>query len=180
MNTALGTKKSGMVLLSSVAFSGVASQSVNDVFSATYKNYRIIVNSNTSDANAQGINLRLRVSATDNSSSNYYWVGVSSNSSSATPTLSGLGSNGLTTSFAAAVSNDTTRGEAVSIIDLFNPFATQITGFASQQVYQDNNPYAFYRSINGQMSVTTSYTGFSLISAVGNITGSVNVYGYNI
>ena len=44
MNTALGTKKAGMVLLNTTSFSGVASQSVNDVFSATYTNYRIFIN----------------------------------------------------------------------------------------------------------------------------------------
>ena len=32
MNTALGTKKAGMVLLNTTSFSGVASQSINDVF----------------------------------------------------------------------------------------------------------------------------------------------------
>jgi hypothetical protein len=180
MNTALGTKKAGMVLLNTTSFSGVASQSINDVFSATYKNYRIIIASNTTNANAQLVQMRMRVSGADNSSSNYYWAGITTNSSASSPTVSGIGSNGLVTSFDTSVSNDTTRGEAVSIIDLLNPFATQRTGFASQQVYQDNNPYAFYRSINGQMSVTTSYTGFTLIGVSGNITGSVSVYGYNI
>ena len=180
MNTALGTKKAGMVLLNTTSFSGVASQSINDVFSTTYTNYRIIVASTTSNANAQLLQMRLRVSATDNSSSNYYWAGVSIGSTSATPSVNGLGSNGLTSSFDTSVSNPTGVGEAVNIIDLFNPFATQRTGFASQQVYQDNTPAVFYRAINGQMSVTTSYTGFSLISAASNITGSVNVYGYNI
>ena len=42
MNTALGTKKAGMVLLNTTSFSGVSSGSVSDVFSATYENYRII------------------------------------------------------------------------------------------------------------------------------------------
>ena len=42
MNTALGTKKAGMVLLNTTSFSGVASQSFNSVFSATYDYYRII------------------------------------------------------------------------------------------------------------------------------------------
>jgi hypothetical protein len=180
MNTALGTKKAGMVLLNTTSFSGVATQSINDVFSATYKNYRIIIASNTTNANAQLVQMRMRVSGADNSSSNYYWAGISTASSSATPSVNGLGSNGLVTSFDTSVSNDSTRGEAVSIVDLLNPFATQRTGFTSQQVYQDNNPYAFYRSINGQMSVTTSYTGFTLIGVSGNITGSVSVYGYNI
>jgi hypothetical protein len=180
MNTALGTKKAGMVLLNTTSFSAVASQSINDVFSSTYKNYRIIIASNTTNANAQLVQMRMRVSGADNSSSNYYWAGVSTASSSATPSVNGLGSNGLVTSWDTSVSNPTGVGEAVNVIDLLNPFATQRTAFTSKQVYQDNNPYVYDRSISGQMSVTTSYTGFTLIGASGNITGSVSVYGYNI
>jgi hypothetical protein len=41
MNTALGTKKAGMVLLNTTSFSGVSSQSINDCFSATYDYYKI-------------------------------------------------------------------------------------------------------------------------------------------
>jgi lambda repressor-like predicted transcriptional regulator len=179
MNTALGTKKAGMVLLNTTSFSGVASQSINDVFSTTYTNYRIIIASNTTNANAQLVQMRMRVSGADNSSSNYYWAGVSIGSGVASPSVNGLGSAGLKTSFDTSVSNDSTRGQAVSVVDLFNPFTTERTGFASQQVYQDNTPDAFYRAINGQMSVTTSYTGFTLIGVSGNITGNVSVYGYN-
>ncbi len=42
LNTALGTKKAGLVLLNTTSFSGVASQSINDVFSATYNHYLIV------------------------------------------------------------------------------------------------------------------------------------------
>ena len=43
MNTALGTKKAGMVLLNTTSFSGVASQSFNNVFTTTYDAYKIIL-----------------------------------------------------------------------------------------------------------------------------------------
>ena len=43
MNTALGTKKAGMVLLNTTSFSGVASQSLTSVFSSTYNAYRIVL-----------------------------------------------------------------------------------------------------------------------------------------
>ena len=44
MNTALGTKKAGMVLLNTTSFSGVVSQSLNDIFTSTYANYLINFN----------------------------------------------------------------------------------------------------------------------------------------
>lgn len=180
MNTALGTKKSGLVLLNTTSFSAVASQSINDVFSATYDNYLLVVNAEGTDSNAQLLRLRLRVSGSDNSSNNYYWSGFNIPAGSATPTLSTFGSNGLTSSFDAAVSNSSTTGQTVTIINLFNPFATKRTSFESRMPYTDTSiPQGFHRNFQGQMSVTTSYTGFSLISAVGNVTGNVSVYGYN-
>ena len=51
MNTALGTKKAGLVLLNTTSFSGVATQSLNNIFSAKYTNYKILIN--TSHSNAQ-------------------------------------------------------------------------------------------------------------------------------
>ena len=56
----------GLVLLNTTDFTGVPSQSINDVFSATYNNYLIVIDDlirNT--GGALDIYLRLRVSGTD-------------------------------------------------------------------------------------------------------------------
>ena len=176
MNTALGTKKAGMVLLNTTSFSGVASQSVNDVFSATYQNYRIILNHVTSATDA-AISFRLRVSGTDNSSNNYYWS--SHYNSSTTETVSGNKSTGLTNKWDFSDGGNVDGGSNVSA-DIFNPFLSKRTAFTGSNTYiagADNINYTVVRA--GATSVNTSYTGFTLIPASGNITGSVSVYGYN-
>jgi hypothetical protein len=38
----------GLTLINTTSFTGVSSQSINDVFSATYDNYRIIITQSTS------------------------------------------------------------------------------------------------------------------------------------
>ena len=53
MNTALGTKKAGMVLLNTTSFSGVSSQSFNNVFNASYENYKIIINLTDNTSNLE-------------------------------------------------------------------------------------------------------------------------------
>ena len=63
--------KSGLVLLNTTSFTAVASQSINDVFSATYDFYRIIGNL-TGSAAAADLSFRLRVSGADNSSSVFH------------------------------------------------------------------------------------------------------------
>ena len=50
IDTTLGVyapSTSGLTLINTTSFSGVASQSVNDVFSSTYDNYRIVFNIDT-------------------------------------------------------------------------------------------------------------------------------------
>ncbi len=64
---------SGLVLLNTTSFSAVSSQSVNDVFSATYENYFLLVRTTASSDN---INIRMRVSGSDDSTSNYHNLGL--------------------------------------------------------------------------------------------------------
>jgi hypothetical protein len=62
----------GLVLLNTTSFSAVASQSVNDVFSSTYDNYRIVCE--FSSSTDQEIFFRLRASGAD-LTSNVYRIG---------------------------------------------------------------------------------------------------------
>jgi hypothetical protein len=172
MNTALGTKKAGMVLLNTTSFSAVSSQSINDVFSATYDNYRIIL---TCIGSAAGdVNFRVRVAGADNSASNYVYGGMERISSGTS--FTGLASAG-TTSWPLLRYDTGSRGGA-SQIDIFKPFQTIETSMIFSSV-GENVTNQEYNWINGQLTVTTSYTGFSLIATAGNITGEVSVYGYN-
>jgi hypothetical protein len=168
MNTALGTKKAGMVLLNTTSFSGVATQSINDVFSATYTNYRVLAFWTGSDT---GVGLRLRVSGTDNSSSNYKYAGIYTNAGVG-PTR--LGNNG-DTQFNIGIGGD--NGSSW-VFDLINPFATDYTQIISNSVANFGTDVDS-RTVNGIMTVTTSYTGFTIIPGAGNITGSLSVFGYN-
>jgi hypothetical protein len=166
----------GLVLINTTSFSGVSSQSINDVFSATYQNYRIILNFATS-ATDSAISFRLRVSGTDNSSNNYYWS--THYNSSTTETVSGNKSTGLTNRWDFSDGANVDGGSNVSV-DMFNPFLSKRTAFTGMNTYiasADNINYTVVRA--GATSVNTSYTGFTLLPISGNFTGTVSVYGYN-
>jgi hypothetical protein len=169
MNTALGTKKAGMVLLSSVAFSAVASQSVNDVFSATYDTYKIYV-SISAGTNTANLGLRMRVSGTDNSSSNYenglYYIGGYDSQ------VAGSVNSNTNTFFGGITDVSSTAGASFEV-SLYNPFGTAYTKANWQGIG--------FNAISGGgvMTVNTSYTGFTVYVSTGNITGSVSVFGVN-
>jgi len=169
LNTALGTKKAGLVLLNTTSFSGVASQSINDVFSATYNHYLIIIDDlirNT--GGALDIYLRLRVSGTDSTTGYYYAQGYSLFASD----TSGTGRVNNGGQFTAGGCSSTQRG--FSMIWLQNPFLAKQTGYQSIQTRQDAGAYS-----GGYNSATTSYTGFSIVPDSNNLSGSVSTYGFN-
>ena len=156
-----------------VSFSGASTVSLNDVFSATYDTYKVIIN--WTSATAQNLGMRLRVSGADNSTAgNYMW-----------------GENGLTFSGGSSLNNNssdtswnmeyTDTNGAVMAMDIYDPFSsTKITRFNGLSTTRLSTAAAsFYRGHGGNMTVTTSYTGFTIFVSSGTITGSVSVYGYN-
>ena len=64
-----GTASSGLTLINTTSFSGVTTQSINDVFSATYDYYYILANIDA--PGSANLTFRLRASGSDLSSSVY-------------------------------------------------------------------------------------------------------------
>jgi|LakMenE18May11ns_1017448.scaffolds.fasta_scaffold9550547_2 hypothetical protein len=168
LNTALGTKKAGLVLLNTTSFSAVASQSINDVFSATYDNYKIIFSDLVSTAASSTITMRLRVSGADNSD-NAYRFGRLVIGAGVSQTLANENNAG-TTAWTIFFASTTKIG---AVIDLWQPFASVPT------IGVDFSSGGFFDIRGLNFSNTTSFTGFSFISNTGDLTGKVSVYGYS-
>jgi hypothetical protein len=171
MNTALGTNKAMGVLLSTVSFSGVSSQSVNDVFSATYDNYRVIANiSQSADV---AIALRVRVGGSDLTTSTYKFSRYFNNSSD------GAYANSASNS---ATSIDVPAGlldRGFMVWDFGNPFNAFNTHIQNRTSFINSGSSSFNFTGSASVNNTTSYTGFTLFPTSGTITGNVSVYGYN-
>ena len=156
------------VHLSTVTFSGVTSQSINDVFSATYKNYMIVISNLTCATDVNDLRLRLRVSGTDNASNNYergrYYVGAFAT------TGAGNDNSTLTNAFQLLQMNNTIQQGVTTWIS--NPFLTANT------VQYSIGAGLLFDLNGGVTTVTTSYTGFTLVTvAGGNIAGTISTYG---
>jgi len=152
---------SGLTKISDTTYSGVSSQSINSVFSATYRNYKVFISIIGSVA-AQ-TQLRLRASGADNTSSNYMQEADFASRSTGTlwqlmRTDSGLG--------------------GTAIIDFVGPYENEKTIFNNQTIGSDGTVDGQY--IMGQMTVTTAYDGFTIFPQSGTISGRVTVYGYGI
>ena len=156
----------GLVLISTTSFSASASHSVNDVFSATYNTYKIIVRS--TGTGSYPMNMRMRVGGADNSAASYNWAGQYQQYT--TTTESGENGNGATSMQIGGVSS----GRGLVSLDIDMPFEANPTSYAAAGF-----DGSYKRLYAGQHNVSTSFTGFTLIpGSPGTITGSVSVYGY--
>jgi hypothetical protein len=168
MNTALGTKKAGMVLLNTTSFSAVSSQSINDVFSTTYDDYRIIIVASSATAGTD-LTLRVRVSGSDLSTGTYTYNRIIGDGG----TLNSARSSAQTS---IRCGNTTLSEETSYIIDVVNPFLTKRTVFTINNSNQGGG--AAQDMTAAVVTNATSYTGFTILAG-NNFTGRLSVYGYN-
>lgn len=157
----------GLTLINTTSFSGVSSQSISNVFSATYQSYKLVL-SNMQCTSTTNLTFRFRDSGGDDSGANYRYGGFSVNDNGA-PSVTAIGSNtAQTTALIGSIFAQFLGYE----IFVANPFLTATSSYVT---YQGNGS----SMILGKRDGNASYTGFTLIPSAGTITGTVRVYGYN-
>ena len=158
----------GLNLVAVSTFSAASSVSVNNCFSATYDNYKIIIVGTSSAGNSASF--RLRASGSDITSANYasmgwYW------GSSASGYDSGGSGSGLTQARFGVFGS--TPSENIQVIDIASP------ALARRKVYTVLLGESTYiRSWTGSFESTTTADGISIYPASGTITGNLRIYGY--
>jgi hypothetical protein len=168
-----GTASSGLTLINTTSFSGVASQAVNSVFNSTYQNYRILINIASSTGDINAIGMKLRVSTTD-TSTNYNSVRLFSKGAS--PASAGEDVLGNDEWFIGESDKDQNGASAIAM-DLFSPNEARSTNFQASASTSDGEFYCHF--ISGIQSSSTQFDGFNIINSAGNTTGTIRVYGYN-
>jgi hypothetical protein len=163
--------KTGLVLLNTTTFTAVSSQSINDVFSATYSQYLIVPDMVGSTTSVE-VGMRLRVSGADNSSAQYRKQQVYG---------SGASAGAVRTTGATSWTNvwgvQNNARPAVSFI-ISNPFTALITtAINTNSNFPDGNIDISSHGFSNDAA--TSYTGFTLLVGSGTFTGSVSIFGYN-
>ena len=164
---AIGGGGGSLEHINTTTFGTVASQSVNDVFSATYDTYKLFFNMRTT--NDTWVDFRYRAAGTDNTASNYRHRYFSISSS-----LSSFGEfpgTRLRIGYPSTVTLQTFE------MTIMNP-AQAIQTTHISQASGDNNVNAYWSASAGNLTVTTAYDGFTIFPDGGNIVGGfVSVYG---
>ena len=156
----------GLVFITSTAVSGT-SFSINNCFSATYKNYKIIYNFTVADEN---MTFRLRVGGTDNSSANYGRQRIYA-AATALQAARVTGATGWTDFLGS-------DGASFWNMEIYSPFvATKTSAWLENGYNASTDPAMNIGSLQHQEA--TSFDGFT-ISGSNTMTGTCYVYGYSL
>jgi len=169
-SVAVGSGSGSVDANGAVTFTGASSVSLNDVFSATYNNYKVDINITSASTN-NADTLRLRVAGTDNSTSNYNYAGIFLRTSASSIVYG----NTSQTSFGDILPHSTNGNEAFSL-NIYSPFVAERTKYNAGGIGQDVTSIATQFQA-GVFAATTSFTGFTFISGSGTFTGRIRVYG---
>jgi len=161
----------GLVLVNSTAFSAQSTISIDNCFSATYDNYRIVVS--YSNTNTDAIpSIRLRSGGTNNSSSTYDFT-RSRSYSNLLYSSSGFGGTSGTSWLSAS-----SGYRNMAVLDIANPFLSLSTliNFDATVSIDSTATVKWFGGIAHRTA--SSFDGISFILDVGTITGTIEVYGY--
>jgi hypothetical protein len=155
----------GLVLVKTQTIgTAVASVAVTDAFSATYENYKIIINGGTASGS---VSLNLVLGAT---TTGYYWGGYGY-------TYAGAVIQGNQANAAAWEAGTAWPNGVNANIEILSPQLAARTVYQSQLVRTGTTAGTFTTA--GFLDNATQYTGFTISPASGTITGgTIRVYGY--
>jgi hypothetical protein len=158
----------GLVHIETVTTGGnVTSFSVNDVFSSTYDNYKIIMYG--TGVSGTSCDMRLRVSGADESGTNYQRQEFFANGTSVSAARATNQSGMRVATF------DTTQN--VNIFEISAPFLAKRTSGIRLGGYRIATNIELLNGYNGH-TLETSYTGFTLLGVDQQINLTISVYGY--
>ncbi len=168
------TAGGGLVLLSSNTVSGSSSTSVDNIFTSTYTNYKVIMNIRGSHTGVQYITMKLRTGGADNSTS-VYTSGVRTfrlNSDNEFEQRVDTGTDWKLNGWTGSQTNNTVSDD----LTIYGPAVarrTQISGnFITDEVTDQQTGY-----LGGTYEADTTFDGLSIIALGGTWTGQINIYG---
>jgi hypothetical protein len=172
MNTALGTKKAGLVLLNTTSFSAVASQSFSNLFTFNFDYYSVIYNITYSSTAASG-NFRFRNDVTDTSAANYehQFGRVTSGGTLTFTTAAGQTS---------AIFHDAALA-AIETSGVFNIYCPS-TSIKPKGINDESSLGGSFTQRNWAAFAydsASTHNGFTIFPSTGTFTGQVSVFGVN-
>jgi hypothetical protein len=161
-----GTGKNGLTHINTTSFTTASAVQLDNVFTSTYKNYRIIWKATPSQT--QGQQIRFCTGGTPQTAANYSQQNT--DFTTATTYLRGSGAQQIDIGAAGGVG---APYAVVSCVDIVEP---QV----SDKTYMVGSSWRFFANtlVMGSYEATASFDGIRIFATAGTFTGTVSVYGY--
>jgi len=166
----------GTTLVDSGSFTGATTVSADSVFTSTYKNYRLFINSGVSNSGDQDFSLQMRSGGSTNGTSNYSYTQGYVNIALNKDLYTAFGGDSNTDWF--IFDNHDNSHDITFVIDLHNPATTNYTQ-VNWNIYGYDNGYTKWVGGFGRHKTTTSFDGWILSRNNGTVTGTYTLYGWN-
>lgn len=161
----------GQQFINNSTFTSQTTYNINSLFSAEFTKYKMLIQFSAASANLS-VQMQMRTGAT-NTATGYFYGGQYVRSNGGTGVLNGNGATFI--DIGRLESGSGNRGFIV--IDISNPFATNVTNFIYQSTGSDGtSPLTL--SGGGLLNNSTSYDGLALIASTGNFSGTIQTFGF--
>jgi len=171
LSFAASSPAGGLTLIATATPTAVASVSINNCFTSTYENYRIVVNISAATGGNAAVTLRLRASATD-TTTNYTSQLQEAYSTTVSTVLNTSGTDDW------YMSNLDGGFDNLSFAyDIYAPQTATTTRYNGQSIYNTTS-LMILQTVGGLQTASTQFDGFTLLYAGTNFTGTIRVYGY--
>ena len=165
---------SGLVHINTSTFSTASSHSIDNCFSSSYTNYKILIKLTAVTGTNIDFFARLRVSSSDDTTTNYGTVRQMASGTTMTVQTNPTGNDEWVF---GPISTTEPNEYHSGIIELGDTFASAPTkGIVSFSGYYGVTNYLTFCQWTNVSS--TSYDGITFFPASGTISGTVSVYGY--
>jgi hypothetical protein len=163
-----GELTGGLVHINTTDFSAVALINIDNVFTSTFKNYKIIMDSTSSGS--LDFFLKFRTSGVTNSNANYQvqtfiYTGTS------------VGGSRVTNQTSARLRDANVARQSI-VMDFFNPAVATATSSIMQESANYNGTDIDVVCFSLGFNATTIFDGIQFFVGSGNMTGRVQIFGY--
>ncbi len=167
---------SGLTFITEATVTSSTSANFDNVFSATYDNYRVIISDITSSGGEVGVAYRMRVGGVSNTATEYdhqefrvYSTGSTANG----------GENGATAGYLWACATSPANHAGGCIIDFMQPFlAKPTTLLVTSHVFNNAVSAYMYNTIGNTHTVSSSFDGFTIFQTTTTTAYKIKIYGY--
>jgi hypothetical protein len=155
-----------------VTFTAITSLKLNNVFSASFLNYKALINV-TTGAGSDNVQLRMKMDGAGATS--YFHSGVRQFGSTVD---AGALTGASTAQFILSIAGRDAAGASADVT-IFAPFVAQNTKYSCQSGGNSTASEQQSFHIRGRLNDTASYTTMEILPSSSNISGTIQVFGYN-